>query len=72
MVDDRLDRMHKMAQRLASNGTMDLLTMRKIDALALSAKQDEMTASKIRLIRKRENISQGVLATILNMSSESV
>ncbi|GGB60709.1 helix-turn-helix domain-containing protein [Shewanella inventionis] len=31
-----------------------------------------MTAARIQLIRKREHISQGVLATVLNMSSESV
>ncbi len=72
MVDDRLERMHKMAKRLADNGAVDQLTMRKIDALALSAKQEEMTANKIKQIRLRENISQGVLATILNMSCESV
>lgn len=47
MTDVRLDRMHKLAQRLAKNGTMDQLTMRKIDALALSAKLDEMTAERI-------------------------
>ena len=72
MTDERLDRMHKLAQRLAKNGTMDQLTMRKIDALALSAKLDEMTAERIKHIREREHISQGVLATILNMSNESI
>lgn len=31
-----------------------------------------MTAARIKQLRQREHISQGVLATVLNMSSESV
>ncbi|MCF7456204.1 MULTISPECIES: helix-turn-helix domain-containing protein [unclassified Vibrio] len=72
MTDDRLERMQAMAKRFHANGSVDQLTMRKIDALALRAKQKEMTADKIQRLRKREHISQAVLATVLNMSSESV
>ncbi len=72
MTDKRLERMQAMAKRFHNNGLVDQLTMRKIDALALDAKQEEMTADRIKSIRQKEHISQAVLATILNMSSESV
>lgn len=72
MMDDRLERMQAMAKRFHANGSIDQLTMRKIDALAMSAKREEMTAARIQKLRKREHISQAVLATVLNMSSESV
>lgn len=71
-MDDRLERMQAMAQRFSDNGSIDQLTMRKIDALAISAKREEMTAARIQKLRQRERISQAVLATVLNMSSESV
>ncbi|AWK84722.1 helix-turn-helix domain-containing protein [Photobacterium damselae] len=71
-MDDRLERMQAMAQRFSDNGSIDQLTMRKIDALAMSAKREEMTAARIQKLRQRERISQAVLATVLNMSSESV
>lgn len=72
MTDKRLEKMQAMAQRFNDNGSIDQLTMRKIDALALDAKREKMTAARIKSIRQREHISQAVLATILNMSSESV
>jgi putative transcriptional regulator len=72
MIDTRLEKMHAMAKRFNDNGTVDQLTMRKIDALAMDAKREEMTAARIKSLRQREHISQGVLATVLNMSSESV
>ena len=71
-MDDRLERMQAMAKRFNANGSVDKLTMRKIDALAMNAKQEEMTSVRIQKLRKREYISQAVLATVLNMSSESV
>ena len=72
MTDKRLENMQAMVKRFSENGSIDQLTMRKIDALAMSAKKEDMTAARIQLLRKREHISQGVLATVLNMSSESV
>lgn len=72
MMDDRLERMQAIAQRFSDNGSIDQLTMRKIDALAISAKREEMTAARIQKLKQRERISQAVLATVLNMSSESV
>jgi putative transcriptional regulator len=72
MTDNRLDKMQRMAQRFHVTGTVDKITMRTIDALAAQTKAEEMNAEQIVQLRKREGISQGVLATILNMSSESV
>lgn len=72
MMDKRLQKMHQMAERFHATGTVDQLTMRKIDALAMQDALDNYSADKIKEIRAREGISQGVLATILNMSSESV
>lgn len=72
MTDLRLEKLQAMAQRFHSNGSVDKITMRKIDALTLNANLDDIGADKIQAIRKREGISQGVLATILNMSRESV
>jgi putative transcriptional regulator len=67
MTDNRLDKMQRMAQRFHATGTVDKITMRTIDALAAQTKAEQIVQ-----LRKREGISQGVLATILNMSSESV
>lgn len=72
MSDKRLTNLAEMANRFHECGTVDKLTMRKIDALAFDAKQDEMTPDKIKFIREKEHISQAVLAVVLNMSSESV
>ncbi|MCJ8269959.1 MAG: helix-turn-helix domain-containing protein [Psychrosphaera sp.] len=72
MTDTRLDKMQRMAQRFHATGTVDKITMRTIDALAAQTKVEEMNAEQIVQLRQREGISQGVLATILNMSSESV
>lgn len=46
--------------------------MRKINLLAEHSKVEGVSAEQIKALREREGISQGVLATILNMSSESV
>ena len=72
MKDNRLDKMHRMAQCLNKTGTIDQLTMCKIDILTTEAKLADFSAEQIREIRTQEGISQGVLATVLNMSSESV
>lgn len=72
MTDDRLLRMQKMAERFSHNGSVDKITLRKINALAQNMELEEMTAARIKQLRQREHISQGVLATVLNMSSESV
>ncbi|MFT4926885.1 MAG: putative transcriptional regulator [Phenylobacterium sp.] len=72
MTDTRLDKMQRMAQRFHATGTVDKITMRTIDALVEQTKLEDMNGEQILQLRMREGISQGVLATILNMSSESV
>ncbi|GGP69586.1 hypothetical protein GCM10009347_38510 [Shewanella algicola] len=52
MMDKRLENMQAMAKRFSENGSVDQLTMRKIDALAMSAKKEDMTAARIQLLRK--------------------
>jgi putative transcriptional regulator len=71
MNDPRLERMQKMAVRFNQTGTVDQLTLRKINALCLDDDL-QMNAARIKAIREKENISQGVLARLLNMSCESV
>ncbi|WP_310598010.1 helix-turn-helix domain-containing protein [Aeromonas aquatica] len=72
MTDTRLQKMQKMAQRFHDSGTVDALTMRKIDALAMQERLVVMTGPRIRALRQKQEISQGVLAVALNMSVESV
>ena len=72
MTDLRLEQIQAMANRFNANGSVDQITMRKINALTVNSKLDDFGAEKIQSIRKKECISQSVLATILNMSSESV
>lgn len=72
MTDLRLEKKHEMAKCFYSNGSLDQMTMRQIEMLTLNHLDIVMGAEKIKAIRCREGISQGVLAAILNMSSESV
>lgn len=46
MTDDRLTRLQAMAQRFSANGSVDQITIRKINALALSSQLEEMSAEK--------------------------
>jgi len=72
VTDLRIEKMHKMTKRFYSNGSLDQMTMRQIEVLTLSHLDIAVGAEKIKAIRRREGISKGVLAAILNMSSESV
>lgn len=72
MNDERIDRVQAMARRFHEQGAVSQITMRKIDALALHDKPIEMTASRIKEIRLKAHISQGVLASVLAMSIESI
>lgn len=72
MTDKHLEKVQKMAERFSHNGSISQITLRKINALAENLEPEEMSAARIKQLRQREHISQGVLATLLNMSSESV
>lgn len=72
MTNNRMEKMRKLAERLHESGTVDQITMRKINVLAEHSQLQGLSAEQIKELREREGISQGVLATILNMSSESI
>lgn len=72
MTDERLQKMQNMAERFSHNGSVDQITLRQIKALSAELEPENMTAERIKQIRQKERISQGVLASLLNMSSESV
>lgn len=46
MADDRLQRVRKMAERFSHNGSVDKITLRKINALVQSSELEEMTAER--------------------------
>lgn len=51
MMATCLERMQAMAKRFNTNGSIDQLTMRKIDALVMSDKREEMTAKPVKEIK---------------------
>lgn len=66
-----LESVHDTAQGLHSAGFIDKRRMREFDALCLAPIPDYSSA-KIRALRERYNISQAVLAAILNTSLSTV
>ncbi|MGX9455893.1 hypothetical protein [Photobacterium damselae] len=56
MMDNRLERMQAMAKRFNTNGSIDQLTMSRIDALAISAKHKEITVTRIQKFRKSKQM----------------
>lgn len=53
MTDDRLQRVQKMAERFSHNGSVDKITLRKINALTQISGLEEMAAERIKLLRQR-------------------
>ena len=66
-----LDAVHETARDLHDAGFIDKRRMREFDALCL-APVPEYSSKKIRALRKRHNISQAVLASVLNTSLSTV
>jgi len=62
---------HETASDLYATGGMDRKTMRRFDAMCLTPVQ-EMTPSRIRRLRERENASQAVFAAYLNVTPSLV
>ncbi|HIF9492941.1 TPA: hypothetical protein ACX6SP_001323 [Photobacterium damselae] len=58
MMDSRLERMQAMAKRFNANGSIDQLTMRRIDALVIRAKRKEMAIARIKKFENRVHINQ--------------
>lgn len=66
-----LEAVHETAADLRQLGFIDLRTMRKFDALCL-AQIPAYDSERIRALRLRLQLSQAVLATILNTSLSTV
>jgi len=66
-----LDAVHETARDLHSAGLIDTRRMRHYDALCL-APVPEYSSKKIRALRDRYNLSQAVLALVLNTSLSTV
>ncbi len=69
--DNILNTVHATAKGLERIGLIDKRAMRKYDLLCLKEIPD-YTPSKIRSLRKRYNISQAVLAAVINTSLSTV
>jgi putative transcriptional regulator len=67
----RLAALHKTAASLARIGALDKKTMREFDVFCLT-KVEPMTGTDIQAIRRREGVSQAVLAHHLNVRTKLV
>lgn len=68
---DILAAVHETAKGLHKAGVLKAATMREFDALCLTP-VERLTADEIRALRKREKVSQPVLAFYLNVSKSVV
>ena len=66
-----LGTVHKTAAGLHRAGVIDKATMREFDVRCLTT-LDKLTAKDIQKLRKREGISQAVLALCLNVTTNYV
>jgi putative transcriptional regulator len=62
---------HEAIADLHKIGLADKATMRRFDALCLAV-VPEYSPNEIRALRKRLNISQAVLASVINASANSI
>jgi putative transcriptional regulator len=67
----RLETLHKMAAALRNVDALDKATMRDIDAFCLT-KGETLSGEEIQALRKREGISQAILARHLNVGTKLV
>ena len=63
---------HEAITDLHSIGAVDKATMRHFDALCLELDVPEYSPGEIRALRERLNISQSVLASVINASANSI
>lgn len=66
-----LEAVHETARGLKSAGFIDARRMREYDALCL-APVETYSSRKIRALRERHQLSQAVLASVLNISLSTV
>ena len=67
----RLETLHKTAKALRNVDALDKATMRDIDAFCLT-KVEALSGEEIQALRKREGISQAILARHLNVGTKLV
>jgi putative transcriptional regulator len=67
----RLEVLHKTASALNKVGALDKGTMRDIDAFCLT-KIEPMSGEEIQALRRREGVSQAVLARHINVGTKLV
>ncbi|PKE32977.1 transcriptional regulator [Rahnella sp. AA] len=79
MADELLLKAQRIAQQFHESGTVSQTTMREINKIVDEAIQEEKlkafaesSAQRIRALREKEKISQGVLARLINMSANSI
>jgi putative transcriptional regulator len=63
---------HEAIADLHGIGVVDKATMRNFDALCLEVTVPDYTPAEIRALRERLNISQTVLASVINASANSI
>jgi putative transcriptional regulator len=66
-----LEAVHESVRDLYEAGSVDTLTMRRLDALSLPPVR-KVNAQEIRPIRKPTQMSQAVFAAVLNVGSATV
>ena len=66
-----LDEAHEMASDLYDTGIMDITTMREFDALCLPTTH-ELSATKIKSIRRKSGFSQAVFSKVINVSVAAI
>ena len=67
----RLEALHKTAAALHGVGALDKATMRDLDAFCLT-EVETLTGEEIQALRRRERVSQAVLARHLNVRTKLV
>jgi putative transcriptional regulator len=79
MIDNRLLRLQKMAQRFNEVGAVSDDTVRNITARVQAQEQharreqhEQMDGARIKMLRRRLGLSQADLAAVVNMSTTSV
>ena len=66
-----LSEAHQMAQHLHAAGAIDVVTMREFDTHCLPHLQ-ELSATKIKKLRKNTGVSQPIFAKIINVSLATI
>ena len=66
-----LEAVHEAARELHTAGFIDKRRMRQYDALCLAPVRS-YSSKRIRALRKRHNLSQAVLASVLNTSLSTI